>query len=420
MPKYKKSYRSIYSARRRHTSGVIKVIIGIIIAAAIIFVGYSIFGPLAKLFSGGWVVRATSSPSSSNSSSGKASSSSVASSSSSSNVAVAAQIRGAYLPKSYLSNTAALNSFITQAKAAGINLVVIDLKAEDGVVNYASKIPEVQGTGLVATGAPDASVAAKALAAAGIIPAARICAFQDPLAPSAMRGTGVMYSGDHTINWLDPTQKRWLNPYNATAQKYITDLAVEAVSLGYKQVFVDSLTFPTIGSPDNSGYYGANLPSKEQVIASFTASLKQQVNAAGGKLTVMMPGAAAIGQAAPNLGQSQDIFSLSGDYISPNLCPSLFGNTGIQIGTTDIAKPDLTPGNSVSAVAQYLKTEEGSKLSTALPFIQDFTNTALGSGSYKQYTASDVKDEIIALANAGISGYVLYNPSGTYDFSALK
>jgi hypothetical protein len=416
MPKLKKSYRNIYSARRRHTSGVIKVIVGVVLAAALIFVGYSIYVPLRLLVTGKFVVHTSSSASSSS----KTSSLSAASSAGSKPVAVSEQIRGVYLPKSYLSNTAALNSFITQAKAAGINLAVIDLKAEDGVVNYASKIPEVQGTGLVETGAPDASVAAKALTAAGITPAARICAFQDPLAPSAMRGTGVMYAGDHTINWLDPTNKRWLNPYNTTAQKYITDLAVEAVSLGYKQVFVDSLTFPTIGSPDNSGYYGTNLPSKEQVIASFTTSLKQQVNAAGGKLSVIMPGMAAVGQAAPNLGQTQDIFSLSGDYISPNLCPSLFDKAGIQIGTTDIAKPDLTPGNTVNAIAQYLQTKEGSKLDTALPFIQDYTNTSLGSGFFKTYTASDVKDEITALSNAGIGGYILYSPAGTYDLSALK
>ncbi len=314
----------------------------------------------------------------------------------------------------------ALNSFITQAKASGINLAIIDLKAEDGVVNYASKLTELQGTGIVKLGVPDASVAAKALSAAGITPAARICAFQDPLAPSAMHGTGVMYSGDHTINWLDPTGKRWLNPYNATAQKYITDLAVEAVSLGYKQVFIDSLTFPTIGSPDSSGYYGSNLPSKEEVIASFTASLKTQVNTAGGKLSVIMPGAAAIGQAAPNMGQSQDIFSLSGDFICPNLCPSLFTKTGFSVGGTAVTNPDLTPGNTVRVVAQYLKTQEGTKLSTALPIIQDYTNTSIGSGYYKTYTSDDVKAEISALAGAGINGYILYNPTGTYDFSAIK
>lgn len=410
------SYKGIYSSSHRHTTQALKLVAGVIVVCALIFVGYSVGYPIFEYAMGNWKAPSSSSAASSKASS-KASSSKTSSASA---VAATAKIRGAYLPKKYLSDTAALNEFITKAKAAGINLAIVDLKAEDGVVNYNSKITEIQGTGIVAQGAPDGSTAAKALEAAGITPAARICAFQDPLAPSAMRGTGVMYSGNHSINWLDPSNKRWLNPYNEKAQQYIEDLAVEAVSLGYKQIFVDSLTFPTVGYPDKSGYYGDNLTTKEQCIADFTSKLKQQVNADGGKLSVIMPGAAAIGKAATNLGQSQDIFMLSGDMISPNLCPSLLSKDSVVVGSTTVSKPDLAPGDTVNAIAQYMKTQDGDKLKNALPIIQDFTNSSLGDGYYKEYTASDVKAEITALSNAGIGGYILYSPDGTYDFSGIK
>jgi hypothetical protein len=134
----------------------------------------------------------------------------------------------------------------------------------------------------------------------------------------------------------------------------------------------------------------------------------------------MASSAATIGQAQANIGQSQNFFSLSSDYISPNLCPSLLTKTGVTVGTTKITTPDLTPGNTVGTLALYLKTQNGTKIGTALPFIQDYTNTALGSGYYKNYTATDVKAEISALANVGTGGYILYNPQGTYDFSVIK
>jgi hypothetical protein len=396
------------------------VIVGAIIAAALVFFGYSITDAISKIQSGKFTSSVSTSSSSSRSSDKTSSKSGSSSGTSSKTSSAAAAIHGVFLPKSYLSDTAALNSFITQAKAAGINLAVIDLKAEDGIVNYSSKLSIIQGTAIIAKNAPDASVAARALSAAGITPAARICAFQDPTAPNILRGYGVMYAGNHSYNWLDANNTMWLNPYSPNAQQYIISLATEAVSLGYKQIFVDSLTFPTSGSPDTSGFYGTNLPTKEQCISAFTAALKAQVDAAGGKLSVIMPGNAAVGKSTPNIGQSQDIFKLSGDYISPNLCPSFFNPAGIQVGTATIIKPDLTPGNTVNTIAQYLKGQDGSSLSIALPILQAYTNTSIGAGNYKQYSSDDIKAEISALSSAGISNYMLYRPDGNYDFSALQ
>lgn len=411
-----KRYRSIYTSRRRRTGGAFKWVVGLVLLAALFFVGYSILPVLDSLVKNGGRPPVSSSSGSKSSSKPGGSSSRAPSSSSqaSSAPAVAASIRGIVLPKSCLSDTAGLNNFISQARAAGVNLAVIDLKAENGVVNYASKLTELQGTGIIAPGAPDASVAAKALTAAGITPAARIAAFQDPLAPSAMRGTGVMYAGDHSINWLDPTNTRWLNPYNAAARTYIEDLAAEAVSLGYKDIFVDGVTFPTSGSPDKSGYFGDNLASKEQCLDSFTQELKTRVNAAGGKLAVVTTGAAAAGQAAANLGQTQDIFSYSGDFLSPNFCPAFLPQTGLLVGSTTLAAPAGDPVAAVTALAGYLKAQDSAKLGMALPFIQAY------SDSSHVYTAADVKAEIAALRSAGIGGYVLYSPTGTYDYSALK
>lgn len=412
----KRSYRSIYSSNyRRRGASPFKVIAAIIIIAALVFLGYSIGEPFVNWINGRLKLPVPSS----SSAAAKTSSGAAAKKASSKPAAVSVKVRGVYLPKNYLSDTSALNSFITKAKAAGINLAVIDLKAEDGIVNYSTSVSQAKGTDIVASDAPDAGAAAKALAAAGITPAARICAFNDPVAPSVIRGSGVMYKGNHSYNWLDPQNKRWLNPNSPLAQQYIESLCTEAVSLGYKEIFIDSLTFPTSGNSDSTGYFG-DMTSKESVLQNFVTELKGKIDATGAKLSVVSPGTQAIGAPLANIGQSQSVFALGGDFEAPNLCPSLFDKDGITVGSATLTKPDLTPGNTVSAVAQYLKTQGGDKVSTLVPFIQDFTNSELGDGDYKQYTASDVKSEISALQNAGISSYVLYNPQGTYDFDAVK
>lgn len=413
----RRRYRNVYRPhfRKRRASSVIKVAVGVVAVAALIFLGYCLFDPIMKFATGQFVPTTSSQPSSSFTpavSSSKVTSSAVTSK--------GETLRGVYLPKSYLSETAALDTFITKAKADGINLAVIDLKGEDGIINYNTALEPAKGTEIVAKNAPDAAAAAKKLSAAGITPAARICAFKDPVAPTVLRGTGIMYGGNHTINWLDETNNRWLNPYSTDAQDYITSIADEALKLGYKQIFIDGLTFPTVGNPDKNGYYGDNMPSKDEVISTYVSGLRQKVNAAGGKLTVMTSGLQAIGQAKENVGQSADIFSFTADYLAPNLSPSLLGKANVAVGGEIIATPDLDPGKTMTSVAAYLKSKGGDKLGAAVPFIQAYTNSSLGSGSFKQYTNDDIKAEIKALKDAGINSFILYNPEGKYNLDVVK
>jgi hypothetical protein len=323
-------------------------------------------------------------------------------------------LKGVFLPSSFLSNLQALGSTATAEKQAGLNFAAIELKGDNGLVNYSSKISEVQGNGIVAPNAPDASTAAALLARDGITPAAVISCFKDPVAPLSMPAAAVHYAGDHAQRWLDNSGNRWLNPYSAQAQQYIIDLAKEAVSEGFKQIYLENVEFPT---DDSKAWYGDGLPTKEVELRTFVAAAAKQVEDAGGKLSVIMPGASALGQGNAQMGQDQSIYGFSADYLSPNLCPSLLG--AITIGANTIAKPDLAPADTVTAAAAYLKAQSGAGLDKTVPFIQDFTNTALGAGNFKQYTVADVNAEIAALSGAGIDSFVLYAPDGIYDLSGL-
>lgn len=394
---------------------MLKIILLVIAAAAVVFVGWSIQEPLAKLLTGKYRVAPSSSVSSKPSHSSK-SSSAASSKGSSSGSKTDAALRGIFLPKSVLSDPSSLASTLSSAKQAGINLAVVELKGEDGVVGYATQVAEAQGTPIIAQGAPDASAAAKAIAAAGMTPAAKISCFKDPVAPLAIHGSSVLYSGDHTINWLDQSNQRWLNPYSTVAQQYIVDLAKEAVTLGYKQIYLDNLEFPT-----NTGkaWFGDNLPSKESALTSFVQSITQQINAAGGKVSVVYPGEAAIGQGTADAGQDQALYGYASDYYTPNLCPSQFPD-GTAVGSTTVSKADLTPDATVAAAASALKQLAGDKLSKTLPYVQAYTDTALGDGNYKQYTADDINAEIKALSDAGIHNYILYAPDGKYTLSGVK
>ncbi|MDR3552883.1 MAG: putative glycoside hydrolase [Clostridia bacterium] len=422
MQKIKRN-KNIYMGRHKRKNPI-KAILIILVAALLVFIGWSVAEPVMKYIKGE-IKPITSSVSSKSSSGASSLSSSSASSGASSQNSTASQtgtaLRGIFLPGTVLSNTASLSAAVSGAKDAGLNLVVVDLKGEDGKLNYDSTVAKAVSSSLCIPNAPDGSVAASAITSAGLTPAARICCFLDPAGSAAMRDAAVLYSGDHTSRYRDNNGNFWLNPYFQKAQQYIISLATEAVSLGYKTIILDDVEFTSSGNTDKYAWFGTSAVSKEDELRAFVAAVTSKVNAAGGKVVVRFPATSAMGGAIAHSGQDQNMYAMSSDMVAPDFLPSGLDKASVKIGSKTILSPDLTPSDTVSALAQYAATQitSGSS-SNVLPFVQAFTDTALGKGYYKNYTTSDINAEIAAVKAAGFSNFILYNPKGTYDFSGLS
>lgn len=406
-----KRNRDIYNYRHRPRK-IMKSVFWVLCAVVIIFVGWSVAQPVMKFIKGEIKPRPDTTSKTS------VVSGSVKSNPSKATVGSGSALRGIYLPKSFLSDTASLASTAQNAKNAGINLAVVDLKSESGMLNYTSKLPDAVSGGLFASGAPDAAAAATAIKNAGLTPAARVCCFLDASTSSIIREAAVLYAPNHSSRWRDNSGNFWLNPYSDRAQQYLIDVSKEAVSLGYKVIILDDVLFPSTGS--SNAWYGNSSVPRDQQLRNFIANATKQIGAAGGKVIVRFNAPAAIGQASALTGQAQNMYALPSDYVSPDFLPSFLSRSAVQIGTKTILSPDLTPSGTVSAMAQFAATKAtGSNLDKVAPFVQAFTNTSLGTGYYKNYTAADVGAEIAAMKSAGIASYILYNPQGLYDYSGI-
>lgn len=138
--------------------------------------------------------------------------------------------------------------------ADGVRWAVVPCKDSQGYVYYPSAVPIAQSS-LSATGFDAAAVAA--LKEAGITPVASICAFRDPLAPYVDRDLAVHYQ-DTDYFWLDAAAdaggQPWLNPYSDGAVGYITALMDEARALGFEQIWLTGVQFPTIAGRQKASY----------------------------------------------------------------------------------------------------------------------------------------------------------------------
>lgn len=148
---------------------------------------------------------------------------------------------------STLADDAAIRAAAQQLKAQGADYGLVTLKDADGSIHYASQVAAASGS--IAGITVDPARIAAIFREEGIIPAAQLAAFTDPVSVYTDRSMGVHYDGNSL--WLDNVSaakggKAWMNPFAASAVQYVGDLIEEVQGMGYEQVVLTGVQFPNI------------------------------------------------------------------------------------------------------------------------------------------------------------------------------
>ena len=423
--KFKKHNGSYYGRPKRSP---VRFIIGALVCATLVFLGWSIGSPVYKFFASGGNPSSTITSSSKSSltkaNSAKDNSQKANSSSNTQKITASNVIKAFYLPASSVSDLNALSTTLNDAKTAGFNAVVVVLKGDDGIVTYKSTVPMAVTVGAISPTAFDAAAVVAKIKAAGLTPIGKIVCFIDPIAPQKVLAAAIKYTPNPQWGWQDwsyPDKRLWLNATTDVARNYCTDLATEAATLGFKNILLDGVQFPVFGTL--STMTTNSTMSKQDAITKFITDTKTAVSAVGGTITVSVPGTLAVGDANPLYGFPANVYSVDVNAISPTFSPSSYVNnffTGLIVGQTTIKSPDLDPtGTITSTAAQAIVTQKlVNGKQQLIPTIQAYTNTTIAN--YKQYTTADITGEINALKQSGIDSYILYNPAGIYDFAGIE
>ncbi|HCC00500.1 MAG TPA: hypothetical protein DEP42_04695 [Ruminococcaceae bacterium] len=394
----------------RRGGGPFMTILVIVAVVVLIFIGWNIYVPLHQAIKGTKnTSTSTSSTASKTTVSSHPTTSSKASSSHPAQSATSSGVKAVYLSSGTLTQTS-MDQILSSAKNAGIKTAIVELKGEDGALHYTSKISQVQNNGLVAQGALDGAAIIQEIQKYGMTPAADISCFKDPLAANVIRTASVHNSTSHDITWLDESNNRWLNPYAADATQYLTDLTTEITSLGFKQIYLSNVQFPS--GKQKHVWYGNNVGTKESALQTFVSSIAQKAHTAGATVTLVLPADAALGSGEATLGQDQDPYSYGADAVSPLFVPSSV--TGVTAGGTAIPDPAAGLSVSVNAAASALKTQNADKYKNDIPFILAGTGTTTQTA-----TTADINAQISALKSLGMTNYVLYSSTATYALNGV-
>lgn len=139
-------------------------------------------------------------------------------------------------------------SYFASLKTQGYTAVYIELKPENGIIQYNTQNEMAKKYQAVSENAIDLTQLISAVKQAELVPIARISALKDYRAPHVENENSFAYSNQLETNWLDDSMVRggkpWLNPYMDNARQYVVDISKEIVDAGFEALVLENVNFP--------------------------------------------------------------------------------------------------------------------------------------------------------------------------------
>ncbi|MDR2904185.1 MAG: putative glycoside hydrolase [Clostridiales bacterium] len=295
-----------------------------------------------------------------------------------------------------------------------INAMVIDVKESEGVV-YFEGIPAADGAGASRPDIKDMKTLLKTLREKNIYTIGRIVTFKDEAVLAAHPEFALKLSDGSVFR--ESGGAAWLNPYNKDVWDYVAAIARGAAETGFQEIQFDYFRFPTAKKVADADFGETGGLSKEEIILACADYLVAALAEYEVKVSVDVYGTVILSDIdAGIVGQNYTELCKRFDFVSPMIYPSHFAPN-----TMDIDFPDLHPYDTIYKT--LLKSNE--RLAGAAdikavirPWLQDFTASYLGE-NYQEYQKDQIREQISACYDAGISEWLLWSSGGSNTVDAF-
>lgn len=279
------------------------------------------------------------------------------------------------------------------------NAVILDIKDDSGQVTFTDEIPLARHS--VRGYLQKMEKLLVALHERDIYVIGRLVCFKDQFFPIALPLAGVKEVGTGKL-WRDEKGRVWIDPYSRRAHKYIAAVAVAAQKTGFDEIQLDYVRFPVDSRSEHAAF--SNRWGGAKRYDAIAALLREVDSAISIPLSIDVFGLTANCDGDPNgLGQSIERLAPYIDAISPmlylaNLHDSVWRNATPETVRFRVAR-------AVRGIRKRLPKEV-----VVRPLLQAFPFRA-----ERLFGPEFIQDQIDASAQAGASGYLLWNPNGSYD-----
>jgi hypothetical protein len=301
-----------------------------------------------------------------------------------------------------------------------LNALVLDVKDERGQVMFKGKIPTADALGFAVGNIRDFDGLMARLQGADLYLIARVVCFKDN-SLAGLRPEYALRLTDGEVFRESPRGGAWLNPYNREVWDYIGDICEEVAQLGFDEIQLDYVRFPT-GGPLHNLNLGSEITggvSKPEIMAEFARYITGRLRPYGVAVAADVFGTVILSPSdAEEIGQDYVALAQIYQVLCPMLYPSHFAP-----GTLGVPQPEATPYEiiykTLEASNQLLAPlgEQGLALAEVRPWLQDFAAPWLTVDGVPAppYTAQEIEAQLQACGDAGVSAWMLWDAANNYE-----
>jgi hypothetical protein len=246
-----------------------------------------------------------------------------------------------------------------------------------------------------------------------IYPIARIVVFKDRGLAEKKPELAIRTTGGAV--WKDNKGKPWVNPYDRRVWDYNVAIAREALDMGFHEVQWDYVRFPDVTDAvrRTMAFPGSGGKSRPQNIRDFIEYSRRQLAPYRAPVSADIFGVMTNVPDDMGIGQVWEEVVQAADNLHPMVYPSHYRG-----GYYGFSLPDAHPYEVVRIALEdgvqrrALVRGSGGRTARIEPWLQAFTADYLPG--HATYTAASVRNQIQATYDAGLSGWILWNPRSEF------
>jgi hypothetical protein len=314
-----------------------------------------------------------------------------------------------------------------------LNSVVIDIKDYSGYLSFRPATSTLADFVSPRCMAPDMKEFVKMLHEKDIYVIGRITVFQDPVLTKKRPDLAVKKASDGSI-WKDYKGLSFTDPGAPEVREHHVAIAKEAYALGFDELNFDYIRFPSDGPMSDIVFPWSGNRDKSEALEDFFIELSAELKPTGAIISADLFGMTTTNTDDLNIGQVLEKATPYFDFVSPMVYPSHYpprfngydnpnkypyevvkfsmdeAVKRLVATTTKVALRDTEPLSTTTLPLLYPK-KAWDKLKLR-PWLQDFDY----GGNYE---VKEVRAQIQAVYDAGLTSWMLWSPSNRYTKGAL-
>jgi hypothetical protein len=319
--------------------------------------------------------------------------------------------RGLYLTHYGIGSKLLRNRVLELIAERGLNTLVIDVKGDRGYLSYKYDLPLAREIGALRIPTiKDIGALVRDLHSRKIYVVGRIVAFKDNLLANAHPEWAIMDTRTGKP-WIDNEKLAWVDPFHEEVWRYDIGIARAAAQAGFDEIQFDYVRFPTDGRLSATRYSRPNtLENRVKTINRFLETAARELLPYNVYFSADVFGYVPWNFNDTDIGQSLPELSQYVDYICLMVYPS-----GYHLGIPGYRIPVSHPHEVVYLTLEQAKKRLNGQAEKFRPWLQNFRDYGFDR---RPFTEEAIRLQIQACKEARTSGWMLWDPSNMYRYTA--